>query len=390
MITWIRWNLTKIIVGIVAVAVIAGGLYASGTLRQAKDANQAATVVDRIYDCETPECIKEIAAAYDADQLVALMSEVSSTNTAEVTQSTALRDSGGRCIIFGKAVGELYAELVTVKEIPTLIASIDMTPSDKGTSLAYRCQMGFVSSVGAALGKTLSVEEVTKALPTLCDAPSQADAGKSRYRFETLDAICQLSATGHLVVQSVLTENDKATWKDFVNLCNAAGEFRVSQCLMAAQGAVRQAGLEDMVYGEDDCKESTRPAFCTMIATDAQVGKKMADIVRWRSSALGPPTPPAAAKGSMSGCGGCWATPRVTRWVNSRRSASTRHSLVKQYYGPCSPTSREATSGLRSVLLTTSSHVVRRSSTTSSTTRSPMAWYRRNSAGPALVSRETD
>lgn len=279
MITWIRWNLTKIIIGIVAVAVIAGGLYASGTLRQAKDANQAATVVDRIYDCETPECIKEIAAAYDADQLVALMSEVSSTNTAEVTQSTALRDSGGRCIIFGKAVGELYAELVTVKEIPTLIASIDMTPSDKGTSLAYRCQMGFVSSVGAALGKTLSVEEVTKALPTLCEGPSQAEEGKSRYRFETLDAICQLSATGHLVVQSVLTENDKATWKDFVNLCNAAGEFRVSQCLMAAQGAVRQAGLEDMVYGEDDCKESTRPAFCTMIATDAQVGKKMADIV---------------------------------------------------------------------------------------------------------------
>lgn len=269
MINWIRWNYMKVLAAAVGVAVLAGGIYSVTSLKSAKEGNKVAATIDSLYDCETPSCLTEVVAKYERGELLGFLAEVAGKNTAEASLPQAIREAGGRCAVVGYAAGQSYSAGMTAVELPGLIASIEMIPSDAGTSLAFRCQGAFIGSVAETLAASLSVDEAKALLGQLCEISSDESTG--RYRFGNREALCQFSAAGRLAVYNAMANNDEPTWANIVDLCNATGKFNASQCMHGALGAIRAGALSKFSYSKTDCADSVKPGYCSAILADARV-----------------------------------------------------------------------------------------------------------------------
>jgi hypothetical protein len=278
MINWIRWNFTKLIIGIVALAIAGGGLYAVSSLGQAENRTKAASTLDGLLECDTTDCIEESLKVTSRDDLPGILDELRAEDTTVATQPTAIRFAGGRCVVGGMVIGKKFAEGLKLSDLTTVLTSLDVTPSASTERNAYLCQFGFIAGLAEEIGNSTSQAELGAFLPSLCGESLVGTTG-DRYRFEASDGLCQIVATGTLVVSSVVAVNEKPSWADIVTLCAATGEHRESKCLFGAVSAIRALTIGEIEYGNDDCAKSTRIGYCTMILADARASLGIADLI---------------------------------------------------------------------------------------------------------------
>jgi len=263
MFNWIRWHLTQVIIGIVAFALIAGGIYTLTSISKADSKNITKTQVDSLVSCETTECVNDYIAKVPSDELMSVYESISKFKKSLLLYPKDILASGpGICYVASVAIGERVAQTQTIKDLPTMITKLGVESTNRAEGLAFPCQFGFMDGYIKIIASKTSVDERKAAISTMCPT---LNADDTRSRFGQEDSFCIRAVS----VLSTFGNIESREYSNVVSECDILAGVHAAPCY---QASVLQwlFLIPDAEVKFSDCKSSKMALYCEMMASMAR------------------------------------------------------------------------------------------------------------------------